>query len=195
MVTKLVVRQCLRSADAIACVSESTRERLGHWLGKDFADRAVAILNAAEPVSVACAKSPQALRMCRSFVLCIAQHRRNKNIALALEIFDRMLRTGIVSSETDLVIIGVPGPETTQIERQIRRLRLERQIVLLSGILRFRIAVVLSKLQATACALDRRRFWSTGLQSPPCRVVCSDIPAFREVGESRAGMLLLGRRS
>ena len=192
---RLVVRQCLRLADAIACVSESTRERLGHWLGTDFADRAVTILNAVEPVSVACAKGPATLRRCRSFVLCIAQHRRNKNIALALEIFDRVLRLGIVSSETALVIIGVPGPETAQIQRQIRKLMLERQVVLLSGISD-------SELQwcYRNCKLLLAPSIVEGFGLPVaeallagCRVVCSDIPAFREVGRDACQYVALGR--
>jgi glycosyltransferase involved in cell wall biosynthesis len=192
---RLVVRQCLRSADAIACVSESTRDRLLHWLGKNFADRAVTILNAVEPVSVESAKSPQSLRRCRSFFLCIAQHRRNKNIALALDIFDRMLRSGIISSETDLVIIGVQGPETTQIERQIRRLGLERQILLFSGISD-------SELQwcYRNCKLLLAPSIIEGFGLPiaeallaGCKVVCSDIPAFREVGRESCRFVALGQ--
>jgi glycosyltransferase involved in cell wall biosynthesis len=192
---RLVVRQCLRLADAIACVSESTRGRLGHWLGKDFADRAVTILNAVEPVSVACAKGPPAMRRCRSFFLCIAQHRRNKNIALALEIFDLVLRSGIVCSEMALVIIGVPGPETTLIERQIRKLRLERQVVLLSGITD-------SELQwcYRNCKLLLAPSIVEGFGLPVaeallagCRVVCSDIPAFREVGREACRYVALGQ--
>jgi glycosyltransferase involved in cell wall biosynthesis len=192
---RVVVRQCLRSADAIACVSESTRERLGHWLGRAFADRAVTILNAVEPVSVECAKSPPPLRRCRSFVLCIAQHRRNKNISLALDIFDRMLRSGLVSFETDLVIIGVPGPETTQIERQIRRLRLERQVLLLSGISDSELQwcyrnckVLLAPSIVEGFGLPIAEALLAG-----CKVVCSDIPAFREVGRESCRYVALGQ--
>lgn len=191
---RIVVRKCLRSADAIACVSESTRERLGHWLGQDLKNRAVTILNSVESVSVLSAKGPSALRRSRSFILCIAQHRRNKNIGLALRVFERVLRAGAVSTEALLAIIGVPGPETKQIEKQIRDSRLERRIILLSGISDSELQWCYRNCELLLAPSIVEGFGLPVVEAQlaGCKVVCADIPAFREVGGETCRYIPLG---
>jgi len=61
ILNRQVVRQCLKSADAIACVSESTRQQLGRWLGSNFADKAITILNSVESAASNCMHRPQPL--------------------------------------------------------------------------------------------------------------------------------------
>ena len=189
-----VLRQCLRSADAIACVSECTRERLRHWMGEEFASRAVTILNGVDPVSVACARSPKALRTRHPFILCVAQHRRNKNVSLALKVFDRVLRSRTVSSQTVLVIVGVPGPDTVSIRRQIRKCRLESQVILLSGITDSELHWCYRNCDVLLAPSIVEGFGlpvAEGLLAG-CKVVCSDIPAFREVGREACRYVALG---
>jgi glycosyltransferase involved in cell wall biosynthesis len=194
LMNRQIVRQCLRSADAIACVSESTRQRLSHWLGRGFADKAITILNSVEPASSVFARGPQSLHKGHPFLLCIAQHRRNKNIPLALQVFDRALRMGAIAPTTQLAIIGVPGPETPRIQAQIRDSRLDRKVVILSGISD-------SELQwcYRNCELLLAPSLIEGFGLPVveallagCKVVCSDIPAFREIGVDGCRFVALG---
>lgn len=189
-----VVRQCLASIDAIACVSESTRERLVRWLGDRVADKAVTVLNSVEPAKTYCARAPQPLHRGQPFLLCIAQHRRNKNIPLAVKVFEHALRTGSVAPETLLVVIGVTGPETQRIREQIARARLQRRIILLSGIKDAELQWCYRNCELLLAPSSVEGFGLPVVEAllAGCRVVCSDIPAFREVGTTTCNYVPLG---
>jgi glycosyltransferase involved in cell wall biosynthesis len=189
-----VVRQCLKSVDAIACVSESTRQRLGHWLGNNFADKAITILNSVEPVPSNCMHRPQPLLKGQPFLLCVAQHRRNKNIPLAVRIFEQSLHIGAIPSETQFVIVGVPGPETHRIQMQIRSTRLERKVVILCGISDTELQWCYRNCELLLAPSIVEGFGLPIVEAllAGCRVVCSDIAAFREVGMEGCRYVQLG---
>jgi glycosyltransferase involved in cell wall biosynthesis len=191
---RIVVRQCLRSSDATACVSESTRERLRHWLGQRHADKAVTILNGVGPLSIGRAECPQTLRGCRAFILCIAQHRRNKNIALTIKVFEQVLHMGLLSPEARLVIVGVPGPETERIENRIRDARLERKVILVSGLSDSELQWCYRNCELLLAPSIIEGFGLPVVEAllAGCKTVCSDIPAFREVGGNRCRYVPLG---
>src|SRR5579871_3320685 len=108
-VNRQLMHQCLRNADAIACVSESTRQRLRGRFGPSLHRKAVTIPNSVEPIAAAPVAPPQ-LSGEPPFLLCIAQHRVNKNIPLAVQIFAHLLRRRILRPDTRLLVIGIPGP-------------------------------------------------------------------------------------
>ena len=188
------VRQCLKSVDAIACVSESTRHQLSHWLGNSFDDKAVTILNSVDPPASNCARGPQPLHKGQPFLLCVAQHRRNKNIPLAVRIFEQSLHTGAIPPETQLVIVGVQGPETHRIRRQIRAARLERRVVILCGISDTGLQWCYRNCELLLAPSIVEGFGLPVVEAllAGCRVVCSDIAAFREVGMEGCHFVPLG---
>jgi len=191
---RYAARQCLRSADAITCVSESTRQRLEHWLGKRLADKAVTIANSVESASGHCMRGPQPLHRGQPFLLCIAQHRRNKNISLAIEVFERALRTGALAPETLLVVVGVKGPETRRIREMIAVANLERQVIMLSGIKDAELQWCYRNCELLLAPSSIEGFGLPVVEAllAGCRVVCSDIPAFREVGMDACHYVSLG---
>jgi glycosyltransferase involved in cell wall biosynthesis len=194
ILNRQVVRQCLKSADAIACVSESTRQQLGRWLGRNFADKAITILNSVEPAASNCMHRPQPLLKGQSFVLCVAQHRRNKNIPLAVRIFEQSLHTGAIPPETLLVIVGVLGPETRLIQKQIRIARLERKVVILCGISDAELQWCYRNCELLLAPSIVEGFGLPVVEAllAGCRVVCSDIAAFREVAMEGCHYVPLG---
>ena len=109
---QLVLRQCLQMVDAIACVSRTTLARLQSIEPRLALAKAVVIYNSVEPLPQVSASSPLPLWNGEPFLLCVAQHRRNKNILFLLRVFEGLLRTGKLSPQTRLVIVGIPGPET-----------------------------------------------------------------------------------
>lgn len=195
ILNRQVLRQCLRAVDAIACVSESTRQRLGHWFGSSFTEKAVTILNAVDPGCVGSTRGPQPLHRGQPFLLCVAQHRRNKNIPLALKVFDEALRTSAINPETQLVVVGVTGPETDRIRKQVELTRLDRRVILLSGIRDTELQWCYRNCELLLAPSLLEGFGLPVVEAlmAGCCVVCSDIPAFREVGGDACHYVPLGQ--
>ncbi len=185
-INRELMSQCLRNVDAISCVSESTRQRLRRRFGPRLNRKAVIIPNAVEPIASAPVR-PAQITGDPPFLLCIAQHRVNKNIPFAVQIFERLLRRRILPPDTRLVVIGIPGPETPRIHAQIRASKLDRNVILLSGIsdgelhwcyLNCKMLLAPSSIEGFGLPIAEALLAG-------CPVVCSDIPAFREISLDR----------
>ena len=193
-VNRVLMRQCLRNIDAIACVSESTRRRLRERFGAGLSRKAVTIYNVVEPVSQEAARRPREFSGDEPFVLCVAQHRQNKNIPLALKIFERLLRNGIVRPGTRLAIIGITGPDTRQIQARILDAGLERRIVFMTGISDAELQWCYRhcKLLLASSSIEGFGLPVAEALLAGCPVVCSDIAAFREIGGERCRYVAFG---
>lgn len=186
ILARKTVERCIRKADAIACVSKNTRDQLANRFPTE-SRKAVVISNVVEPdmsPSPACEAMP--LRG-RSFILCVAQHRRNKNVPLAIRVFEKATRTAMLSADSRLVVVGIRGPETVKIQSQIRKMNLQGKVLLWSGItdaeLRWcyeNCSLLLAPSSVEGFGFPIAEGILTG-----CRIVCSDIPAFREAGGDR----------
>ena len=76
---RLILQQCLHAADKIACVSETTFRRLSFYAPRRAGRKAVTIYNCVDPGPPAAATTPISAWFGQPFLLCVAQHRRNKN--------------------------------------------------------------------------------------------------------------------
>jgi glycosyltransferase involved in cell wall biosynthesis len=191
---RLVLQECVRSADAIACVSESTRLSLTARMPQAISNKAVTVYNCVEP-SVAAVK-PSFLDDWAGdpFFLCVAQHRRNKNILLLLQTFKELLSSQRITSPSRLLIVGMSGPETAQIYHYIHESGLRQHVMLTSGITDSELQwcyrnceVLLAPSVIEGFGLPVAEALLAG-----CRVVCSDIPAFRELGANLCRFVALG---
>lgn len=182
---RIVLRQCLRHATAIACVSDITYTRLKQYTPLSVWQKAIRIYNPLDADLRCTAHSPEPTSQDEPFLLSVAQHRRNKNLSLLVRVYDRLLHSGSINRETRLVIVGIPGPETLRLRRLVFRSGL-------SGRVRFLEGIAESELQW--CYLNCQALIATSLTEgfglpiaeallAGCRVVCSDIPAHREVGD------------
>ena len=183
---RLVLQQCLRAADSIACVSETTLRRLSFYMPWLAARKAVTIYNCVDPGPPSSILSPIPMWNGQPFLLCVAQHRRNKNIVLALRIFKRMLEEKVIVPSALMVVIGIEGPETERILETVTELALDQQVVFLRGIAdselewcyqHCELLLAPSLIEGFGLPIVEAMFHH-------CRVVCSNIPAFREVGGS-----------
>ena len=183
---RLILQWCLRAVDTIACVSESTSLRLGIYSSRHVGGKAVTIYNYVEADRHIAERRPLPAWDGSPFFLCVAQHRRNKNVVFAMRVFERLLRSGDIDSATRLVIIGIEGPETPRICRFIRDRGLARQIVLLHGIDDSELHWCYGHCELLLAPSIIEGFGLPIVEAMlhHCRVVCSDIPSFHEIGGS-----------
>lgn len=180
---RLILRQCLQNADAIACVSEATKYRLKKYFPA-ASEKAVCIYNCVEKAPHGFTHTPLHGWMGGPFLLCIAQHRRNKNIPLLIRVFDRLLRVRQIDPEMKLVIIGIPGPETSEIHRIVSSHGLKQRVCFLEGVSEAELQWCYSRCKALIAPSLTEGFGLPVAEAlvAGCRVVCSDIDALREVG-------------
>lgn len=181
---RMILWQCLRSADAIACVSNATASRLEAYAPLLAINKSVIIPNYVEMEAAEQARRPKQLGRYEKFILCVAQHRRNKNLLLALNVFRRLRAETSVGSDVRFVVVGIPGPETSSIQRYIQRSGLSDHVSLWHGLDETELAWCYLHAQLLLAPSICEGFGLPIVEAMVhcCPVVCSDIPAFREVG-------------
>jgi glycosyltransferase involved in cell wall biosynthesis len=182
---RVILQQCIRSVDAIACVSDATKNQLKQYAPPSICKKAVRIYNCVEPEPVSATESPIPNWRVEPFLLCVAQHRRNKNIATLIRAFDSLSRSGEIEPGFKLVVVGIRGPESVNIQRLVTNFGLDGKVVFLQGL--------------TEAALQWCYRYCAALVAPSltegfglpvaegllvgCPVICSDIPAHREIAD------------
>jgi glycosyltransferase involved in cell wall biosynthesis len=182
IITRSIMAGCIRNVDAIACVSESTQRSLETWFPKE-ARKAVSIGNVVESLP-ARSETCGIIQEGRYFLLCVAQHRRNKNVGLAVQILAALIRQRVIPCNAQLVVVGIAGPETQRIRRLVRHLRLEGNVLLLSGLSEGELQWCYRHCQVLLApsVIEGFGFPVAEALMCGCPIVCSDIPAFRELG-------------
>ena len=181
---RMVLQQCLRNANAIACVSEATHSSLRDYLPNSIWRKSIRIYNCVETEPLSASEPPVPGLSQQPFLLCIAQHRRNKNIPLLIRAFDRLLHLGQIDPLSKLVVVGICGPETKKINRLVSTSGLSRRIHLLEGLSEQELQWCYRNCEVLVASSIVEGFGlpiAEGLMAG-CRIVCSDIPAHREVG-------------
>ena len=176
-----VLRKAIANADAIACVSQTTLSRLRELFPR-AAQKSVKIFNVVRRWEVT-PRMPAGVPF-RDFALMVAQHRRNKNLLLALEGFAQLRQQKVITPNAGLVIVGSAGPETPAIKRTIATLQLEGAVLTISAISDAELCWLYKH-----CLLFLVTSTTEGFCLPlveamlaGCRIVCSDIPVLREIG-------------
>ena len=186
---QLFLRQCIHSSDGLICVSKCTLEALNRYFPEVSQHKRTAVIYNIVDFSEVRSTTPCQLKesdLSQPFVLTVAQHRKNKNLDLLIEAFSILRRDGRLRPETKLFLVGSSGPETDNLNQLVRTLDLEKQVLFLSdltdGELRWlyeHTAVFAIPSSTEGFCLPLAEALTLG-----CRVVCSDIPIFREVGAS-----------
>jgi glycosyltransferase involved in cell wall biosynthesis len=130
-------------------------------------------------------------------LLCVAQHRRNKNIPLLIRTFDRLLRTGQIAPDMKLMVIGIAGPETRDIHRMVSTLSLSDKVCFIEGVSEAELQWCYTQCDAV---VSPSTFEGFGLPITEAllagsRIVCSDIPAFREIGDGQCRFVSLEKNA
>jgi glycosyltransferase involved in cell wall biosynthesis len=128
------------------------------------------------------------------FLLCVAQHRRNKNIRTALRTFRQLIVRNEISPKTRLVVVGMPGPESADLYGFVRASHLTERVSFVSGISDAELQWCYRNCELLLAPSTQEGFGLPVIEGlfAGCRIVCSDIPAFREVGGEKCRFVELG---
>lgn len=181
---RLILRQCVGSVDGIACVSNSTMRRL-HELFPNVTNKIpVEVTGNYIRISKVTPIAPGVLGglKMKSFILAVAQHRKNKNLKLLIRGYAELLKSG--KYQFPLVIVGAQGPETAALTQLTESLGIVEEV-------RFMYSVADEELSwlYTNCSLFVACSSIEGYCLPVAealinhaKVVCSDIGILRDVG-------------
>jgi glycosyltransferase involved in cell wall biosynthesis len=181
---RVFLRKCLKEADAVACVSEATMSRLKIWAERVAHRKGVVVHNCVDIKPVDPAPRPSAEKKARVFLM-VAQHRANKNIVLALEVFGGLIKKSAIPQKTFLLVVGNQGPETARIQRFVKQERLQDNVRFMQGVSDRSLRDCYRMCELLIAPSSIEGFGLPVGEALACgsRVVCSDIPAFREIGD------------
>jgi glycosyltransferase involved in cell wall biosynthesis len=181
-----LLQQCIGQSDGLTCVSHTTLARFKFFFPTLPASKKLtAIYNIIDFDGIA--PQPPAL-FARSptspFLLNVAQHRKNKNLDLLIDAYANLLTTHQIDPAIDLVIIGSQGPETTNLTRQIQTLNLAEKVHLLAAIDDRQLCWLYQQCLAFIIPSSIEGFCLPFAEAIhlACKVVCTDLPIFREIG-------------
>jgi glycosyltransferase involved in cell wall biosynthesis len=175
------LRLCLKQADLVVCVSETTLSRLAKRFPKIGQRKSVVVHNC---VNISSDRLSAPVLEGQPFFLMVAQHRANKNIQLALRAFRTLLERNLIEKRTVLLLLGNRGPETAAIKVLIEREALGDCVRLMDSVSDEELTWLYKSCDLLLAPSLTEGFGLPVVEGLLCgsRVVCSDIPTFREIG-------------
>ncbi|MDZ8055539.1 MAG: glycosyltransferase family 4 protein [Aulosira sp. ZfuVER01] len=183
---QLFLKQCINNSDGLSCVSQYTLERLKEYFPQIEQRKKASVIYNYVDFSHVTSQAPKSTNAQLPFLLAVAQHRKNKNLDILIKSYHLLLNAHQIKDSTQLIIVGSTGPETENIHNQIQALSLQDRILLMTSIddgeLRWlyencQLLVVPSSTEGFCLPLAEALYLA-------CRVVCSNIPIFREIGNN-----------
>lgn len=182
------LKQCIENSDGFSCVSEITLKNLYKYFPNTSLNKQAAVVYNYVDFSQVTSSIPTSIdtKKLDSFILCVGQHRQNKNLDLLIQAYCQLNRKNQINSKTKLVIVGANGPETNKLKDSIDRFNLKQLVLLVSSLdditLKWlyqncELFVIPSSTEGFCLPLAEAIYFS-------CKVVCSDIPIFREIGSN-----------
>lgn len=180
------LRICVSQANGLCCVSAQTRERVRAVLGSSIgAQRVIVAGNIVEEEKIDSVR-PDWVRNSGNgrLLLSVAQHRKNKRLDILIKAFACLRMRGKLSKKSQLVIVGDRATETRKLESLIHALALGNSVALISGIRDEELNWLYENADACVLASSIEGFCLPLMEALKhrARVVCTDIPIFRELG-------------
>ena len=183
---QLFLKQAIVNSDGLPCVSQVTLDKLKFYFPKLKPPQQLEVVYNYVDFEGLETYAPKQLPA-RKFLLTVAQHRPNKNLDLLIKAYASLRQTQKIDSDCNLVIVGTTGPETEKLKHLISEFGLEERVYLLSAIndselgwlyQNCEVFVIPSSTEGFCLPLAEALHFSD-------RVVCSDIPIFREIATEK----------
>jgi glycosyltransferase involved in cell wall biosynthesis len=186
------LKQCIDGSDGLACVSQVTLQSLNTIFSnrpkRRTQQQRCVVYNYVDFDDIETRVPPiMANGAAHSFILCVAQHRKNKNLDRLIQAYAELAKRHAIADDMKLVLVGSSGPETDALNALIVSLALQEQVIFLSALAdeelcwlyqKCSLFVIPSSTEGFCLPLVEALSWG-------CKVVCSDIPIFREVGSEK----------
>jgi glycosyltransferase involved in cell wall biosynthesis len=190
------LRQCVNQSNGLSCVSQTTLNSLHHYFPSIGSSKHIDVIYNYVDFTHINAKAPDKLVFENNFnfILCVGQHRKNKNLDLLIYAYNNLYKIGILEPATKLLIVGSPGPETEAICHQIKTLELQEQVILLSSICDDELCWLYKNCELFVIPSSTEGFCFPLVEalSLAPRVLCSEIPIFQEVASANCAYFKLG---
>ena len=182
---RLFLSQCIHNTTGITCVSEITLKVLKSYFEKVISKKKVSVVYNYVDLSSIKPKPPHTplLDDNSNFLLTVAQHRKNKNLDILIKAYNLLLQQNKLKPESRLVIVGSSGPETEKILNLIQTHSLQKKVILLDSIKDAELCWLYKECQLFVIPSSTEGFCLPLVEalSLNAKVLCSDIPIFREV--------------
>lgn len=182
---RLFLQQCIAQSDGLTCVSQETLKQLKFFFSKACTNKIVTVTYNSVDFSDIVPQSPEMFKDTEniSFLLSVAQHRKNKNLHLLIQSFANLLRNQKLEKSTELILVGSSGPETENLRQQIVAVQLQKKIHLLDSMSDEELCWLYQHCSLYVVASSTEGFCLPLAEalSLGCKVICSDIPILREV--------------
>jgi len=188
MFNRLFLQQCIANSDGLVCVSQSTFNSLKTYFPTINARKPVTVIYNYVDFSRVTPQPPNRINIKRgdSFLLCVSQHRKNKNIDLLIKAFYLLKQNNFLQDADKLVIVGSTGPETESFNAQISALNLQDRVLLVNSLRDNELCWLYQECKVFVAPSSQEGFCLPLAEAMhfSCKVVCSDIPIFREIGSA-----------
>lgn len=184
---QLFLKQAIASSDGLPCVSRITLDKLKFYFPNLKPQQKLDVVYNYVDFTGLETQAPETLARDSKFLLTVAQHRQNKNLDLLIKAYASLLQANQLDPDCNLVIVGTTGPETAKITSLIAEFNLATKVSLLSAIndselgwlyQNCEVFVIPSSTEGFCLPLAEALHFSD-------RVVCSDIPIFREIATAK----------
>jgi glycosyltransferase involved in cell wall biosynthesis len=186
---QIILRYCISQSDGFTCVSNTTLKTLHSYfphIHKQKIPVAVTynFVDFTQSEHLPIIDFQEKLQF--PFILCVAQHRKNKNIELLIEAFYILISNNSIDPITRLVLVGSPGPETERLQTLIQNRELASSILMLSSINDLELCWLYKNCQLFVIPSSLEGFCIPIIEalSFSCKVVCSNIEIFQEIGST-----------
>ncbi|MGD1855047.1 MAG: glycosyltransferase family 4 protein [Leptolyngbyaceae cyanobacterium] len=182
---QLFLQQCVRNSDGLTCVSNCTLTALKDYFPTVKHTKQTAVVYNVVDFEGVDANIPRQVSPGDSFLMSVAQHRKNKNLDLLIRAYGALHQRQHLRAK--LLIVGSSGPETEHLTQLVTQLNLEDQVLFLSGLTdgELRWLYEHASLFVIPSATEGFCLPLVEALTLACPAVCSDIPIFREVGSAR----------
>ena len=189
IVNKIFLQQCISQCDALTCVSQTTWKALIHYFPNIQKQKKLTtiIYNFVDFSQIHVKPTTDFQEKFEfPFLLCVAQHRKNKNIDLLIKSYDNLKSEKKIDSRTRLILVGSSSTETATLNTLIKDRSLMESIQILSSIDDNELCWLYQNCQLFVMPSSVEGFCIPIVEalSFSCNVICSNIDIFKEIGKT-----------